>query len=503
MSLQRSSIQVSLASLGVYVVSFINQLLIARVFGAGPRLDAYLAASNVPLAVNNLVGALFVFAVVPQIVHGQSDSEFAARVKGLFVGCAKLAVATILIGAGIHAVILFSQPSLEQYRVEAVVTAMISWCSCGLFFVTALSDALFNARRQFLVPVLAYLPAYVLTAFACYLLGSLLGGIALAGATLVGYLLVVPYRWSKQAAEFSVSRNDEMFRAFLQRAPYAGLAVLSLYAFPFVDTLIAPSVGPGVLSILGFSTRLVSTLAVILALGPFGVLIPEIAEHSAAGDRSRLITRSLSLVRYAFALLTPVCLWLAVNRLAIVQVLFQRGKFGPSDSQNLADLLQWTAIGSLFMIVSMLLLRIYMADNRHRTAAIISLVTLLMYGVISRLLSQGMKLQGFGIAYLEAWGMCAIVAGSLLVRQDREHVDSGVTRRFALKTILTSVTSFVAIILLAKIHVVGTLVTMAILGISLAISVFMSLAIGSLLKSHEHQRLLGIAVRLLSRSRAA
>ncbi len=509
MSLQRSSIHVSLGSMLVYLVSFVNQLLIARTFGASVRMDAYLAGANVPLIVNNLIGAVFVYAVVPHIVHEWNENEsIRPKIMGLLVGCSVLAAATVVIGLVVHVWPLSQANEFGIYQREAAWAAALSWGASALSIITSLSDAVFNANKRFLFPVFGYLPAYLLTAVACFTLGKSIGGAALAGATLVGYLLVIPIRVIRQK-EFLVREFDfSLFRDFLAKTPFTTLAVMSLYAFPIVDTFLGPRVGEGTLSILGYATRIISTLAVIVALGPFGVLIPEIAEHSSRDQRDRFAARASTLFRYAATLLIPVAIWVTVFRLPIIVLLLQRGKFDAIASQSLSDLLAFNVPGSIFMVLSMLIVRVFLADKRIREAAILSTANLGLYLVLCLTLTPRLGLVGFGYAFVIAWSLHTVVALGILFAKDRKHVDFGHLSRFAPKLLLTSaVLILVALALREAEPIGGKLTSTFFLGISFLVCLAVYFGLGNLLKSPEHQRVWrmvsGLGSRLASLSRKA
>lgn len=506
MSLQRASILVSLSSLFVYLISFINQLLIARTFGAGLRMDAYLAGSNVPLIVNNLVGAVFVYAVVPHIVHESVGREsIKPALTGLLAGCFGLSIITLAIGLLGHVLPLSHGTRFGDYQTEAAWAAGLSWGSCALFFLTAFSDAIFNANKRFLFPVLAYLPAYLLTSIACFFLGGKYGGPALAGATLVGYLLVVPIRIFQQKGVVGREVDFSMFRAFLKRIPFTALAVMSLYAFPLVDTFLGPRTGEGTLSILGYSTRIISTLAVIVALGPFGVLIPELATHSAEANRERFANRAATLLRYAITLLVPVALWIAVFRHPIIVLLLQRGAFGPDASQNLSDLLLYNVPGSIFMVLSMLLVRIFLADKRVVESAVLSTANLGMYLAACLVLTPRFGLIGFGYAFVLSWTLHAIAAIYVLFVRDKHHLDGhAILLFFGRFFVVTGITFLIEFGFKNMFPMGSTMTTLAGLVLSFVVCIGCYFGIGQLLGSKEHQRVWGMLSRLFARfSRSA
>src|SRR5436189_3542842 len=65
----RSSVLVSLLAGAVSVFSFVNQLVIARTFGATSQMDAYLIGISVPYLVIALMAGVLAYSVVPMQVR--------------------------------------------------------------------------------------------------------------------------------------------------------------------------------------------------------------------------------------------------------------------------------------------------------------------------------------------------------------------------------------------------------------------------------------------------
>jgi putative peptidoglycan lipid II flippase len=505
MNLKKSSIFVSLGSLFVYAFSFLNQVLIARTFGAGQRMDAYLAGINIPGAVTNVVGATFTFALVPILVK-ESLQEGASRkrIGGVFVGFGGLGIVAILLGLMFHVLPLSQSSRFGDFQREATFAATLSWIAGGLFFLTALSDALFNASKRFLVAVFGYLPAYLLAAVCCLWLGPKMGGAAVALGTLCGYLALIPYRLIKQKEFVSGGVDLSLFKSVIQQAPLMVIALLMLFGFPVIDSYVAPRVGEGTLSILGYSTRLLSTLAVVIGMGPFGVMVPELARLSSENDRAGFAKRWSSLCRYCFALVFPVVIWMVAFRLEIIQVLFQRGKFGLEQSLDLSKLMLYTIPGSVFMILGMLMVRILFADGKLKTAAILSIGGLAFYLVTTLILSKPWGLDGFGVAYVGSWLAYAVFALGFLVRQDQHLISLRENMIFIGKTMLVAIVFLIIVLVGHKLsQSLGLAPRLAVAAFVFPISLVTYFALGAKLGIYELARLGSTISGRLLRSRSA
>ncbi len=423
------------SSMFVYLISFVNQLLIAKKFGTGARLDAYFAATNIPLAVNNLLAACFVYAVVPSLVRDCLEKENRKHLlAGLLQALTYLALLFVILAATIPGMMSGYWAQFGPYANEARLSAEVAWITSGVFCLTALSDSVYNATGKFQFPVLAYLPAYVLTALACLLFSDAHGGVALAISTLIGYLVVWPKRIWDQRNETQSPVDYEYAKSTARQVPFMLLAVGSLYGFPIVDSLLGPTAGEGVVSILGMSSRLVSTLAVILAVGPFGVAIPALSALSRDGNRAEFARRSLHYVRVAMTALALIVGWLMAVRTPVIQLLFQREKFSAHSTAQLSELMLFTIPGALFMICSMLLVRLMAADGRLAEAAKIGLLGVVGYGVAFALLKQ-FGPWGIGLANGIAWLTYFIAVLWLFVLPFKSYISKVDQVSFGLKLI--------------------------------------------------------------------
>jgi len=280
---------------------------------------------------------------------------------------------------------------------------------------------------------------------------------------------------------------------------------MSLYAFPVVDTFLGPKVGVGVLSILGYSTRIISTLAVIIALGPFGVLIPELASHSATENRERFALRAATLIRYALTLLIPVAVWLTLFRFPVITVLLQRGEFGVNETYALSGLLFFNIPGSVFMVLSMLIVRVLLADKRVGEAAALSTLNLGLYFALCQTLSSKDSLKGFGEAFVISWATHALVGLIVLFRRDRTHFETLRNLAFLGQLFASTVALFVFGFGIAALALpTESRATMIVaVPVSFVGCLVVYFGVGSLLGSAEHQRVWGMVSKLARRSRSA
>ena len=152
----------STVSVGVTLVSFSNQLVIAMVFGATRHTDAYQVGISVPLMAMGIMTGLATQVLVPRLVRARASPAY-ERVAGSCI--ASFAAIAVLIGAAgwltSRTLVSVIAPALGPgFLDEAASVARVSWCNVAVVIVMSCLVALHNASKQFLLPLLANMPAY-------------------------------------------------------------------------------------------------------------------------------------------------------------------------------------------------------------------------------------------------------------------------------------------------------------------------------------------------------
>jgi putative peptidoglycan lipid II flippase len=173
----------------------------------------------------------------------------------------------------------------------------------------------------------------------------------------VGQLLIqIPaalrYGWRPRlVVAFADPRVREIAR--LMTPGVLGLAITQINVF--VGTLLASLLPQGAVATMTYAFRLVQfpigVFGVAIATGALPVMAAAVARE-AFGEMKEALLGSL---RMAAFLTLPSMVGLAIFRLAIVHVLFERGQFTPAASQWTADILLAYALGLLFYVSNRIL----------------------------------------------------------------------------------------------------------------------------------------------------
>ena len=373
--LARDSAVVGAATIASRLLGFARDVLIARLLGAGPVADAFLAALRLPNLVRRILGEGGLNApFVPLYLSiRQTEGEAAAR---RFAGEATAQITALLL-----AIVALGQVfapwlvlGLAGGFAEAPDTLALASLYTRLMLpylalttVAAVLAALLNAERRFAVAALA--PAAMNAVLVAVLLAALLQGIdapvaapwlALAvTATGLVHLAMVGAALRRIGGVRLRLRWSPAMTRLVRTGGATLLAASSAQLLLLVSTQIA-SAEPGAVAALYYADRVFQ-----LPLGFVGVAMGTVAlsEMAASRDGDAGLAQALRL-GLALAFPAAIALWLLAE--PIVSVLFEYGRFGADDRASTAGALAAFALGLPFGFAGKVLAQVYFVRTAPR-----------------------------------------------------------------------------------------------------------------------------------------
>lgn len=395
----RGALHVGAGILLSRVAGLVREVVTTSALGLGVSADAFRAALRIPNLMQNLLGeGVLSASFIPVYSRlADVDEEEAGRtagaVAGLLVAATSVLVLLGMVAAEPLTIVLTPGFRDDPGKLDLTVSLVrIMFPGVGLLVLSAWCLAILNSHRRFFLSYVApvlWNSAQVVVVAVVALGGStprsLANGLAW-GVVLGGALqLAVQYpvvRTLVPRLRYSLDRHRPSVRDSLSRlGPVVfGRGVVQISGY--VDLLLASLLASGALA--------ADTTAQFLYLLPvslFGMSVAaaELPELSRLGPGSPAAAKARvehGLARVAFFVAPTAVVYVALGEL-LVSALFERGRFGPSDSRLVWLSLCAYATGLLATTASRLLQNTLYALDDPRTPARIALVRVVVGTVVA------------------------------------------------------------------------------------------------------------------------
>ncbi|NPA90439.1 MAG: murein biosynthesis integral membrane protein MurJ [Chloroflexi bacterium] len=355
-SLVRSAALLSLGNITSRVLGLVREQVITYFFGATVFVSSFrLSDRLLKLLYDFIVGGMLSGALVPVF------SEYAAtrrdelwRLASILLTLITFVVALIVLLIEVFAHPLARLLAGGQTPAEQMVTAQFfRWMAPAILFmsISSILLALLYALKRFRFAALAT---------AVYNLGIVLGvpllahrfdALSLALGVLLGaifqLLILLP---DLRDVRWRVSfywRHPGVRRIVRLYVPIAFSLVVGMFQGLF-DGRLATFTGPSSLAYMANATALVQFPLGLVAMALSYASLPTLSQLAATGDRSGYRSTLGHVLRMVLFLSLPAAVGLFILAQPVVRLLYEHGRFTPTDTFHTARALQVYAIGLIF-----------------------------------------------------------------------------------------------------------------------------------------------------------
>jgi putative peptidoglycan lipid II flippase len=407
----RAALTVGSLSIIARAATVLREMVVARWFGRGDALDAFLISFLLPSFVLMLITGSLSSAAVPVILQTKSDGEEA---RNKLLSEIVLLSAAVLSATAIFLAVLapyylpwiahgFSAAKLELTR--KLLYLLLPWLVFnGLATVVSF---ILNSDEKFAIPALTPLLTPIVTMVAVMAAANFLGPFAIAAGTVTGSILeasLLFYLLRRHGVRLRLRWTgvDARLRSVLTEcAPLAAGAVLTV-STPVVDQAMAAMLPSGSVSALSYGNKLIGAIVALGSNALATALLPYFSrmavEHDWFGCRHTL-KRYLVIIVAATIPLTAVLI--AVSQ-PLIKLLYQRGAFNAADAQ----LVSWIQICYAFQIpsnlIGILFVRFISAVRRNDLLMYVAGFNLVVNVVLN-------------LALMRLWGVAGIALSTSLV----------------------------------------------------------------------------------------
>lgn len=378
------------------ITGLVREILIARMFGAGPMTDAYNVAFRIPNLLRRLSAeGAFSQAFVPILAEFKSQrsaDETKTLVDSvttvLFWVLLSITVAGVLGASGVVYAVATGLSRENGTFDAAVFMTRVMFPYITLISITTLAAGVLNTWRQFSVPAFAPVLLNVSSIVASLWVAPHLETpvYALAYAVIVGGVLQLLIQLPALARIGMVPRitinivaalrNPGVKRVLAKMVP-ATLAVSVAQVSLIINTNIASRLAQGSVSWLAYADRLMEFPTALLGVALGTILLPSLSRANADGDGAEYSALLDWGLRLTFLLATPSAVGLFVYAEPLTATLYQYGRFDANDVVMTAHALTAYGVGLVGLILIKILAPGFYAKQDIKTPVKIAIVVLI------------------------------------------------------------------------------------------------------------------------------
>ncbi|MGC4107543.1 MAG: murein biosynthesis integral membrane protein MurJ [Thermomicrobiales bacterium] len=408
-NMARSALIVGLAFVLSRILGVTRDVILARTFATGPEMDAYVSAFRIPdLLFLTVFSGAFGAAFIP--VFGdfvdRGDKDRAWRLASAVLTWSGIAVVflSLVMFVAARPLMHLVSPGFDAQTMDIAVGLMRILLLSPVFLGLGIaSKGILEAQNQFTLPALAPL---------VYNMGTIIGAAFFAptyGIKAVAWGLVAGALGHFLTQVPGLIRVGVSFKPVLDRhvdglaevARLLGPRVLGLAAFQInvvAVTAFASISGPSDVAAVNYSYQLLMLPHGVLALSISTVAFPSLAALFSRGDAAgfrNLLDRTM---RPLLFLTFPASAGLLLVRKPIVEVIYQRGNFGPADTNLVTAPLAFFAIGLVGYGLTEIVTRVFYATRDTRTPVITTILTVILNVVLCGLFVHSLGAAGLALA---------------------------------------------------------------------------------------------------------
>jgi putative peptidoglycan lipid II flippase len=426
----RAATVVAFFSSLVLIGSVAKELVIARWFGRGDDLDAFVIAFLLPSFLVNLVAGSVNSALIPTFVQVR-ETQGKEATQRLF---SSVMVWTLGLLLGVSILIGLLAPYVLPLLGSGFSAGKLALTRKLLYlllpFITlsglvTLWTSVLNAGERFALPALLPILSPV-TIILFLVLGSGIWGIY---ALAVGMVLGVALQTAALAfilkshgihLSFRWHGMDANLRQFAtQFAPLIAGSLL-MGSTDLVDQSMSAMLEPGSVAALNYAKKVVSILVVVGVIPLTTAVLPYFSQMVAKRDwgacRHTLKTYSRLILLVTF----PITLGLVFFSQPLIRIMFQRGAFMAADTQVVSRVMACLSLQIPFYILGNMGVRMISALKRNALLTTIAAVNMVLNIVLNYVLMKYAGVAGIALSTsLVYLASCIMVFGSISVTMRR------------------------------------------------------------------------------------
>ena len=431
----RSAGLIGLGNIASRVLGLVRESVLSALFGSSPLMAAFTVASQVPtLIYDMLIGGMLSSALVPvfsDYASRDDRNESLWRLASLVISAVAALLALVALGvfalAGPIAALMVSAEAPEIRRATSILIRFIA-PSIFFFGLSGAFTGLLYALKRFQRAAFAA---------AVYNLGIIIGAVLLSqrfegDARILGLALGILLGSVMQVALLLPGLRDAPLVLRLRglwREPGVR-RILALYAPITLSVVVAAAATVVDRRLASYTLRPEDTInwmrwATTLIQLPLGLVasaislavLPDLSRFAATGEMAGYRSTLHAGLRLVLVLIVPAAVALLVLAEPTVRLLFERGRFTPTDTLFTALALRLYLIGLIFAALDQVLIFAFYARQNTLTPALVGVLAIGVYLAVALPLLAPLQMSALVLANAAQHASHAIVMMILLQRR--------------------------------------------------------------------------------------
>ncbi len=411
------------------LVGAVKVAVMARYFGTGDALDAFLIAYLLPSFLSDVVAGCWTPSIIPTLLRiGASRGERAAirfSRTALTVSLGFMIAASLLLAivSPFALPLLGSSFTPDKLSLTTVIFFSLLLCLPPSACI-ATWRAVLNSRDIFALPAAAPAATPLLTILALYVFAPKAGVYALCAGTVTGafaeaaILAIAVRRQGFAILPAWDGWTPDLTTICRQYLPLTAGAMVSS-ACIIVDQAVAGMLGAGSVSALAYGSKLVSVGLAITATASATAALPVFSRLAAAGDWKQLRNSAALFIGSAFALSLPATALLIHYSQPLVRFMFERGAFGAGATGLVTTVQVYSLTQVPFALALALVMRLTASLEASSILAKVAVIAFMANLIGDIGLARWMGIAGIALATTAVQALSLLSLILLLVRRER------------------------------------------------------------------------------------
>ncbi len=373
LQLGRIVISLSVITIIAKVFGFAEKIVIAHFFGTDVESDVYFASMGIVLSAAFIVRELIYPSLLPilsRAIHEQSGAA-SNLLRKIFIFAVSiiliLCIALFVFSDFFTAILL---PGFKGNKF-VITSKILRFLSPAIFFLSLsmITQTVLNSYKKFIKAAVSEAAMKIFIVAGIIALAPFIGIYAVAAILVIGSALLFSTQFYCVPEKIFIKNSyaGKDFNDVLRLMSPIAIGIIFSHISGIIDNMLASTLDTGSVSYLGYSKKIIDA---IILIGPVAIMtvvysqLCHLASQEKWYDFKKLFAKALTLI---LCISLPASFALIFFSRAVVEMLFQHGRFSAISTAGTSDALFVYAVGLAALSIEGLIVYSFFAMSDTKT----------------------------------------------------------------------------------------------------------------------------------------